>query len=354
MKKASKKRSARKKAQRKRLWRLIGLALGGALFIFVIISSLLMWRFARIEAKKPEVLGVTFSQVQAERFGSDWRANYIATLDDLGFRHLRLIAYWDRTEPSPGHYDFSELDWMIAEAKKRDAHVTLEVGQRGLRYPECFYPGWINSQNPKEVSQAVNVYIQTVVERYRTDPTIEAWQLENEFLLHDFGQCPKQNMTSSALRDELKTLQSVDKTRPIVITASNEFGLPVFGPTATDFGFSMYKIVWNQLTHSSYFTYPQPGIYNWWRASLVSFFRNQDIRVHELQAEPWGPVGNENLTSTEAYRSMNPKQLARNIDYARSTKISRIDLWGAEWWWYMKTRYHDDAMWQAVKSLPKR
>lgn len=344
----------KKNLKRRRILQRIGIGLLILILVCVVFSILLMWRFARIEAKKPEVLGVTFSQVQAERFGSDWRANYIATLDELGFRHLRLIAYWDRTEPEQGKYNFNELDWMLAVAKERGAHVTLEVGQRGLRYPECFYPSWVNSHDPAVVKPAVNAYTKTVVDRYKNNSTIEAWQLENEFLLHSFGQCPKQNMNSTALQQELTTLRSVDKIHPVVITASNEFGLPILGPVASDFGFSMYKVVWNQLTHRSYFTYPQPGMYNWWRASMVSFFRGQNIRIHELQAEPWGPVGNEKLSPTEAARSMTPALLKRNLDYARSTRIRRIDLWGVEWWWYMKTHYKDDAMWQAVKALPNK
>src|SRR5262249_7213136 len=115
---------------RRRAW-LIILAIAGV--SFALVSWFAMIRFAHQQSQKPETIGVTFSQVQAERFGSDWHANYTALLHDLGFRHLRIVVYWDRTEPTPDHYDFSETDWMIQQAAQYGARITLVVGQRTLR-----------------------------------------------------------------------------------------------------------------------------------------------------------------------------------------------------------------------------
>lgn len=338
---------------RGRAWLLI---LGIFFGLLIIISIYAMARFDRIEAKKPRTLGVTFSQVQAERFGSDWRANYDALLRDLGFRHLRIVAYWDRTEPAPGNYDFSDTDWMIAEAAKYGAHVTLVVGQRTLRYPECYYPSWVNKNDPAEVSREVNAYIVATAEHYRRETTIESWQLENEFLLQAFGQCPAANLSSRELKLELSTLRRSDSGsgRPIIITQSDEYGFPIFGPLADSYGMSMYKIEWNQITHHGYIEYPQGGWFNFWRASLISLFGRTGVQVGELQAEPWGPVGNENLTPVEMARSMNVTQLQRNVSFAEATHMRDINLWGAEWWWYMKVHYHDPTMWQAVKALPHK
>jgi len=336
---------------RRRAWLLI---LGGILALLVAVSTYALIRFDRIEVRQPRQLGVTFSQVQAERFGSDWHANYDALLSDLGFRHLRIVAYWDRTEPAPGRYNFSDTDWMIAEAAKYHAHVTLVVGQRTLRYPECYYPSWVNTANVAATSRAVNAYIAAVANHYRGSTTIENWQLENEFLLQAFGQCPKADLSSRELVLELRTLRAHDSGQPIIITQSDEYGFPIFGPLADIYGMSMYKIEWNQITKSGYIEYPQGGWFNFWRASLISLFGRTKVQVGELQAEPWGPVGNENLSPAEAARSMNVAQLHKNIAYAEATHIRTIDLWGAEWWWYMKQHYHDPSMWNAVKALPNK
>ncbi|MBU4205155.1 hypothetical protein KKH26_03220 [Patescibacteria group bacterium] len=39
--------------------------------------------------------GVTFSQKQAMALGLDWKKTYIAMLDELGVKKLRLSAYWE-------------------------------------------------------------------------------------------------------------------------------------------------------------------------------------------------------------------------------------------------------------------
>ncbi len=321
-----------------------------AIIVLIFLSILLMFRFWWVQRSKPEVLGVSFSQVQAERYSSNWRNNYTALLDELGFKHLRVAAYWDRIEPKPGEYDFSETDYMVSEAKKRGAKITMVIGQKSIRVPECYYPSWLDKNNSQEVSAEANKMLAEVVDRYKNDPTIEAWQVENEFLLRSFGDCPAQNLTNQALTDELKTVRTNDSNRPIVVTQSDQIGWPIRGPFASIYGFSMYRWVWGKL---GYYRYPQSGLYNFFKASVINFYTGQDIKVHELQAEAWDRVGNENLSYELSRATMNPVQLYENIEYARQTQIKRIDLWGSEWWYALKEQGHPE-MWQAVEKLPNK
>lgn len=299
----------------------------------------------------PEIIGVSFSQVQAERYGIDWREAYSATLNELGFKHIRVATYWDRLEPSPGQYDFSELDFMFNEAERHDAKIKLVVGQKVIRHPECYYPTWLDAKNTDEVAGRANAMIRAVAERYKRHPALESWQLENEFLLKSFGVCPPTNLTNARLKAELATLRSVDSTRPIELTQSNQVGFPVFGPNSEQFGFSMYRTVWNN--RLGYFVYPQTGTFNWWKAALIEATRGTRVTIHELQAEAWGKVGNEYLPIADAYQSMNPEKLNENIDYARSTNIKTMYLWGAEWWYWLKAHQNQPAMWQAVAAISK-
>jgi hypothetical protein len=321
------------------------------LIVFVIIlfeTFLLMLRFNRLNKLKPEVIGVSFSQIQAERYGSNWRQNYIDVLDGLGFKQLRLPAYWNRIEPTEGSFDFTELDWMINEASKRDAKVTLVVGQKNIRYPECFYPDWINTKDTEATSKSAVRYVEEVAKRYKNNPTVNKWQLENEFILKAFGECPKNMLTGKQLKKELDALKNIDNTRPILISQSDQYGFPIQGPFGDIFGFSMYKWSWKK--EIGYYKYPQNGVYFWWKAGIISALKNQEIKIHELQAEAWGPKGNEYLDYAEAARSMNPKQFAENIEYARQTRIREFDLWGAEWWWHLKQQGQNE-MWDSVKNL---
>ena len=321
------------------------------IFLFALgLSLILMLRFWIIGRSTQEVLGVSFSQVQAERYGSDWRTNYTAVIDELGFKHLRIAAYWDRLEPQPGVYDFSETDYMVAEAKKRGAKLTMVIGQKSLRVPECYYPAWLDKNDAALVAENANKMLKVVVERYKNESTIEAWQLENEFLLKSFGDCPAQNLNNEALKKELATVQSVDTSRPIILTQSNQTGFPVFGPLADIFGFSMYRWVWSPF---GYYKYPQTGIFNWWKAAIINAYTGNQIKVHELQAEAWDYTGNENLEFARSQATMNPAQLIDNIEYARQTQIKRIDLWGSEWWYALKQQAHPE-MWETVKQLPNK
>lgn len=318
------------------------------LFIIAFESMLVMLRYNRLNKFTPEKIGVSFSQVQAERFDVDWRQNYLALLDDLKFTHIRLPAYWDRIEKEPGKFDFSETDWMIEEAGKRDVEVTLIIGQKNIRYPECYYPGWVNTKDYLTTSEQATTMIKEVVIHYRDNRAIKTWQLENEFLLKSFGDCPKELLTNSQLDKEYRALKSIDNTRPVVLTQSDQFGFPLKGPFADIFGFSMYRWSWNK--GIGYWRYPQTGEYFWWKAALIRLLHKQQIKVHELQAEAWGPVGNEHMEYNDTLKSMSPEQFRDNIKYARDTRIRNYDLWGAEWWWYLKQQGHPE-MWDEVKGF---
>lgn len=338
-----------KKKESKRTLKRIGLGFAFAIIFFVTFSLLAMWRYAWLNRNQPEILGISFSQVQAERNGHDWHDNYLAMLDDLKPRQVRLAAYWDRIEKKPGEYDFSETDWMLDQAKSRNIKVTLVVGQKVIRWPECFYPEWLDRNNPKIVAPAANRFVATTVEHYKNHPALDTWQLENEFLLKVFGKCPVQNLTREQLTAELNTLRAIDAKRPVLLSASNNYGLPILGPFSGTYGFSMYKRVWNP--HLGYFTYLYPAWWSWWRASVINLLFAQEIRIHELQAEAWGPVGNEKLSYEESTKSMNPDYLNSIVAWARATKIKRIDLWGVEWWYDQKVRLNHPQMWQAAKKI---
>ena len=102
-----------------------------------VIFVILLWWFGDFSGSKQIILGATFSHPYAEYLGNDWRANYIALLDDLGIKHLRLVAYWDKIEKIPGEYDFSDMDWEVAQAREHKANIILAFGRKVPRWPEC-------------------------------------------------------------------------------------------------------------------------------------------------------------------------------------------------------------------------
>jgi len=319
---------------------------------FLTLSAAVMYAFVVRHQDTPETIGVSFSQQQANDFGIDIRSAYTAILDDMGAKHLRLAAYWDRIEPAPDRYDFEETDWMLDEAAKRGAKVKLAIGQKLIRVPECYYPKWLDENNSELVEERVNKMLRVVVERYKNHPALESWQLENEYVLRGFGECPDKNFTNEKLATELATVRVIDSTTPIILTQSNQAGFPMLGPITEYYGFSMYRVVWNSLT--GYFMYPQRGIYTWWKAAWIETFHPTTVTIHELQAEAWGPVGNQNLSFADTQRSMSINQFKDNLAYARESHIKRFDLWGSEWWYWLKTTQNHPEYWDLARQTVTR
>ena len=87
--------------------------------ILVLIAAVFYW-LQRAETPAKFYYGVSFSNWTVEGYGLDWKKAYLEILDDLKVDRIRLSAYWNRIEPQIDQYDFNDLDWMVAEADKRD------------------------------------------------------------------------------------------------------------------------------------------------------------------------------------------------------------------------------------------
>ena len=129
--------------------------LGGLILLFLLISY----------GKDPERItyGVTLSKYYAEELGLPWRDVFVAVLDELKVKKLRLIAYWPMVEPERGSFDFADLDWELSEAKKRNAGVILVVGRRVPRWPECHTPRWAQGLSWDEQKAELPLYLPTLL-----------------------------------------------------------------------------------------------------------------------------------------------------------------------------------------------
>ena len=86
----------------------------------VAAAGLFFWHKSAAARAAAPAYGVTFSTLYAQELGLDWKAAYLATLDDLGIRHFRIPVYWRAEEKTQGVYDWSDVDWMLEEAAKRE------------------------------------------------------------------------------------------------------------------------------------------------------------------------------------------------------------------------------------------
>lgn len=322
----------------------------GKIFLIILATIIVLLIYFNIPVKnenKDAKLGVTFSMRYAQDIGLNWKEAYLAVLDDLRARKIRIPVYWDLTEPQEGEYDYSDIDWQLNEAGKRKAEIILVIGQKVPRWPECAIPKWAGTDEAKR-KEALLKFISHTVERYKNNPEIKYWQVENEPFL-PFGICPA--FDTELLDKELSLVRLSDPGRKVIVTDSGELSLWISAARRADiFGTTMYRTIWKK--GLGYFDYPIGPRFFHFKAWLIKTFAHQtnDIVV-ELQAEPWvhGYTTNEPLD--EQFKSMDDKKLAANVHFARQVGFPEIYLWGAEWWYWLKTEKNHPELWEEAKNL---
>ncbi len=292
--------------------------------------------------------GVAFSKPFAIDMGLNWKKAYLAILDELKPKSLRLPVYWRDIQPNEDENVFDDYDWMINEAGKRNVKLILAIGRKSPRWPECNEPKWTDGLDKEAVDERVLNYIEKTVLKYKNIPNLYLWQVENEpFLV--FGECPKLDV--DFLDKEISLVRKLDPSHKIMITDSGELSVWVRAAKRADvFGTTMYKIVWNKYT--GYFKYPLPPKFFWLKANIVRlFYPQKPIIVSELQAEPWGPKMIYETPLEDQFKSMDFAQFNDNIKYARDVGFSEAYLWGVEWWYWLKTKQNHPEFWDYAKTL---
>jgi len=306
--------------------------------------------------------GVNFSQKHAQYLGLDWKETYLALLNDLGVKNLKIAAYWDLIEPEEGKYNFEDLDWQIKKVEEKGAKLILVIGMKVPRWPECHEPDWIKNKELRIKNKKLLEYIEKVVDRYKNLLAIRAWQVENEPFFF-FGECP--SFDKELLKKEIDLVKSIDtQKRPIIISESGEFSSWIRAAKAGDIiGITMYRKVWFTLPNflkknlgglkelGFYVSYPFPPIFYWRKAQLIKNIFGKKVICIELQAEPWGPRLLYDLSLEEQEKTMDLKQFQKNIEFAKKTGLDEIYLWGAEWWYWLKTKQNQPEIWQEAKKL---
>ncbi|MEK7089960.1 MAG: beta-galactosidase, partial [Patescibacteria group bacterium] len=326
------------------LWGKIGaMTLVSAGIIILVVSSLI----AGIPGKKPQIFGATFAPFYAEKFGLDWQETYIAMLDDLGIRKLRLPAYWHEIEPEDDRFDFSRLDWQIDEAEKRGAEIILAVGYKLPRWPECHIPNWARGLSRADFEREVLEYIEATVKKYKNVEAIKSWQIENEPFLSFGDSCP--GFSSKFLDKEIALVKSLDD-RPVMITDSGELSIWIPAAKKADiFGSTLYRVIWND--RIGYFTYPiPPEFFRLKRAITEIFVGKKPMVIIELQGESWQKKMNYEISVEEQYKSMNPQAFQEVLSYIEGTGFDTFYLWGVEWWFWLKTTQNKPEMWDIAKE----
>lgn len=291
--------------------------------------------------------GITYSHKLAQELDLDWPVLYQDILDDLEVRYIRLPFYWDDIEPRAGEFDFGDYDYLLSEGAEREVKFIANIGWRLPRWPECHTPTWLAKAESEEIKRRAVTMLMAVVERYKDNSSIIAWQVENEPLLDAFGECPPGDL--GFLKKEVDLVRSKDSSRPIIISASGE--LSWWGQEAEladILGTTMYRVVWNRWV--GYFHYSWPAWYYQLKAKRLGL-KDDQIIISELQAEPWVPQGTlRDLRPEEARKSFDLQQFRANLQYAIEVDFKQSYLWGVEWWYLQKLRGYPEY-WDLAREI---
>ena len=322
---------------------------------FVIISVIILFLiYCFFIAKAPEAenitFGVDFSKEYATFLGVDWKSAYLAILDDLKVKDIKLMNQWNSIEPQEDVFKFEDTDWQLSKASDYRAEVIYVIGMKTGRWPECHIPQWADSLTKDQQQEEVLNYVKETVIRYKDNKTIVAWQAENE-PFYNFGICPWYD--DNFVKKEVALIKSLDPLRPVIVSDSGEQSLWLKAASVGDIvGTTMYRRVWVHITDSLgfYTDLPIPAISYFNKAQLIKAIFGKKVINIELQAEPWvSDVSDNSLLKEE--NEMNIDQFRKNIDYARKSGFDTFYFWGSEWWYYMKEKENNSSVWDEAKTL---
>ena len=311
------------------------------------VLLLAYFNFPVSEENKDAQLGVTFSSRYASDIGLDWKEAYLAMLEDLNIKKIRIPVYWDLAEKEDGAYDFADVDWQLQEARKKNTEIILVVGQKVPRWPECFIPNWVGD-DAKNRQEKLSRFINIVVERYKSNPEIKYWQVENEPFL-SFGICPE--FDKNFFDREIALVKRLDPSREVIVTASGEISIWSRSAKRGDIlGTTLYRTIWKE--GIGYFDYPiGPRFFHlkYFISKLLT--GNSRAFIIELQGEPWISGYTTNGPLEEQFKSMNAEKLKENVSFARKVGFPEIYLWGVEWWYWLKVEKSHPELWETAKEL---
>lgn len=325
--------------------------IGILVFIACCIFGVYSFFIGNAPHQKPITWGVDFSQMQAESLKLDWKKTYVAILQDLQVKHVKLHTQWDWVEGKDGEYYFNDIDWQLQQASQYQADVIYVVGMKTGRWPECHVPTWAKALTKRQQQEQLLTYIEKTVLRYKDNSAIVAWQAENEPLFN-FGECPWYD--KEFLKKEVAFIKSLDQSRSVIVSDSGEQSLWIEAAKIGDIvGVTTYRKTWFRFfgDFGLDITFPfSPGSY-WLKAKMVQTLFNKKVIGVELQAEPWAFKPFYDVSLQEQAKTMDLRQFKKNIEYAQNTGFDTFYLWGVEWWWWLKTVHNKSEIWEAAKEL---
>lgn len=324
------------------MWIFIGI-------IVLIILFLFLFFFAGKKALAENIhWGVNFSPKQASDLGLDPKEIYLNILNDLKADNIRIAVHWDLIEKEKNVFDLSNIDFYINEANKKGIKIILAIGMKTPRWPEYHMPDWTMELSEEEQKEQILEMISFVMNRYKDEPCLLSWQIENEPFFN-FGKAPWKD--NDFIKKEVDLAKKIDDKHDIVITDSGEMSFWFKAAKLGDIvGITMYTKVWSDLLKKD-FNYFLPAVFYGKKADLVELIFKKNVWCLELQAEPWCEELIQDSSKEEQFHNMSLNRFKQNIEFAKATGLDTFYFWGVEWWYYMKDKNNEPSFLDEAKKL---
>ncbi|MHB1016727.1 MAG: cellulase family glycosylhydrolase [Coriobacteriia bacterium] len=185
-------------------------------------------------------VGVDLYPLDDERASfNDWYAHDLkpdfSAMAAANLSLVRVFVSWKLFEPQVGQYDDEAEDRLgevLAEARAHDLKVIVTFFADD-RFAEMNDVPWAKKRDPRTddylIQREISL-VQRVVNRYRTDPAIWAWELGNEAFYTGFESEEALQKWTGALREAIR---EVDTARTIMLGVDVETLLRETGVDAT-------------------------------------------------------------------------------------------------------------------------
>ncbi|HBK35010.1 hypothetical protein A2239_02530 [Candidatus Uhrbacteria bacterium RIFOXYA2_FULL_40_9] len=314
-----------------------------ALFLLLIVLAGIIFWVNQKEVRQPE-FGITYSTIYAQELGLDPLTVYQALLTELSVKLVRLPVYWSEVEKEQGVYDWDQVDQLMTLSNAHGVEVTMVLGEKVPRWPECFIPDWALELSEQEREQVLKEFLTIAVQRYQSFSSLERWQIENEPFF-PFGVCPERR--NELVFEEIALVSDLDD-HPVQLTVSGELESWWQSALHADvLGFSLYRVTWNKTVGFS--VYPLSPTFYRIRATVMKWL-TQKVIISELQAEPWIFISLDEQTTEFWSELFTPDDFEKNVQFAEQTGVSEVYFWGAEWWYYLRMQGFD-SLWNYAENL---
>lgn len=288
--------------------------------------------------------GTTFSTKCCEDFNLNPEQTLIEILETLQLDSIRLCAYWDRIEKNKDEYDFEWLDRLISIVEKYNTKIYLSIGRKVPRWPEFHEPDWVISKDEEYLNKRLKIFLEKVVNKYNSNNSIIAWQIENE-PLYSFGKS-KFPISSESLKNEIEYIKSISN-KEVLVTDSGEWGNWLETSKYGDLlGVNIYRHCYDETKKR----HKRHRFNSKFYGNKYSDLENKPI-VTELQAEPW--VSTKDTFSNKKIwkKTMSPWKLRQLYKLVKNAKFEEVWFWGCEWWIYLKKNFNDESMLKAGMKI---